>query len=205
MEVSIQDAYTFYEENHVLGQPRGTDYSYGLYDSTGLKACMSFKESKNGIELQRFANKSDITVVGGVSKLWTHFIREKHPKNVFTFTDNNLGNGGVYEKLGFTLEAVRTTTAWYNPKLKSYIRSSSLNQQGADRLIGKKVSNYFFVGLNRENFIARGGKEEYKKEFIEHADDQDWWPGNTDIVKHYGYLEFEDAGYSKFVFNALQK
>lgn len=200
MEVSKQDAYAFYKENHVLGQPRGTDYSYGLYDSTELKACMSFKELKNSIELQRFANKSDITVVGGVSKLWTHFIREKHPKNVFTFTDNNLGNGGVYEKLGFTLEAVRTTTIWYNPKLKSYIRSSSLNQQGADRLIGSKISNYFFVGLDKDDFIARGGKEEYAKEFQEHADDDAWWPGNTDIIKHYGYLEFEDAGYSKFIF-----
>jgi len=200
-EVSKSDAYNFYEINHVLGKPRGTDYSYGLYYLNELVACMSFKASKDTLELQRFANKSDITVVGGVSKLWSHFIKEHQPKEVVTFTDNNLGNGSVYERLGFELESVRTTTAWYNPKLKSYIRSSSLNQQGADRLIGNKIPNYFPVGLDRDDFIARGGKEEYVKEFKEHADNRNWWPGNSDIAKHYGYLEFEDAGYSKLIFH----
>lgn len=54
------------------------------------------------VELVRFANRLDCTVVGGLDKLLKGFITEHKPDDVMTYADRDWSAGRSYEKLGFT-------------------------------------------------------------------------------------------------------
>ena len=90
-------------------------------------------------------------------------------------------------------------TVWCTLDGKKFVKNTSLVMQGADRLLQSKVDNYFPVGLDKNDFERRGGKEEYKEEYSSHLDDPDWWPGNVDIMRHYGFVRVLDCGSSKFI------
>jgi hypothetical protein len=53
-------------------------------------------------ELLRFANKCNINVIGGFSKLLKYFITTYSPKSIITYADRRFSNGNVYEKNNFT-------------------------------------------------------------------------------------------------------
>ncbi|WP_266369162.1 PDDEXK family nuclease [Tellurirhabdus rosea] len=59
------------------------------------------------VELVRFANRLNCTVVGGLDKLLKAFIQEQHPGDIMTYADRDWSDGRSYEKLGF--ERVGTT------------------------------------------------------------------------------------------------
>ena len=60
------------------------------------------------------------------------------------------------------------------------------------------LPGYFRVGLDYDDFIKRGGKEEYAKEYLEHPE-RDWWPGNSDIMVHNKFYKVYDCGYSTYL------
>ena len=62
---------------------------------------MSFsKHKKYQWEIIRGCPGSNNIVVGGVSKLFTHFVRENNPEQVFSYCDFNKFDGKGYEALG---------------------------------------------------------------------------------------------------------
>jgi hypothetical protein len=98
-------------QNHLHGSPQAK-YKYGLYHHNTLVAAASFSarrpmlyhsEPYDSYELIRFANCAPHTVVGGLSKLLMHFVREVHPGDIMTYADCDWSTGQSYEKLGFTL------------------------------------------------------------------------------------------------------
>lgn len=204
--ISKQESKKFLEDNHILGYDRSSDIIYGLYFNDLLVSVMSFGRPRYNKdydwELLRFANLSNYTINGAASKLWKQFIKEYQPENVITYTNNDFGNGGVYEKLGFKFQKViNSSPVWNIPYKNVFIKHSSLIRQGADRLLKNKINNYFPVGLNYDDFIKRGGKEEYYKEYSMLPDDTDWWPGNIDIMRHYGFVEVYSTGTSIYVYS----
>lgn len=111
--VSPREAKMFYDEHHMQGSV-GATWHFGLYHNGELVACMSFTKCKGGrthrletdAELVRFASKN--LVVGGASKLLTHaekFLKECGIKRIISFSDNCISDGGLYETLGFELDA----------------------------------------------------------------------------------------------------
>ena len=58
-------------------------------------------------ELVRFANLLNTTVVGGLDKLLSHFIKEHQPDDLMTYADLDWSDGQSYRKLGF--EAISDT------------------------------------------------------------------------------------------------
>jgi hypothetical protein len=52
-------------------------------------------------ELLRFCNKLNYTVVGGASKLLSHFVKSNSPKKIISYSDISRSSGNMYEKLGF--------------------------------------------------------------------------------------------------------
>ena len=193
----------FFNNNHIMGYDNGNSIAYGLYYNNILVSAMSFgkpRYSKNyEWELLRFANLSNYTVMGAASKLWKRFILEHNPKSVITYTNNDFGNGEVYLNLGFCLkDIIKNNKVWNIPYKNIFIKHTSLIKQGADRLLKNKINNYFPVGLDYEDFIKRGGKKEYEKEYSLLPDDTDWWPGNIDIMKHYGFVEIYNCGTSVY-------
>ncbi len=58
-------------------------------------------EPHRSYELVRFANRLNTTVVGGLDKLLSHFVREHQPDDLMTYADLEWSSGRSYRKLGF--------------------------------------------------------------------------------------------------------
>jgi len=93
---------------HIQGDCNGSAY-LGLYKEADLVAVlvMSKNLSNRGTkfsgvwELARYACKG--SVIGGVSKLLSHFIKLYEPSGIVSYSDNCISEGEVYALLGFTL------------------------------------------------------------------------------------------------------
>lgn len=79
---------------------------YGLYYKEQLTAVMSFNKVKcsdNSYELTHFATLPNIRIIGGLSKLFTHFARDYKPAYVSCYTNNDFFDGHSLSKIGFYL------------------------------------------------------------------------------------------------------
>ncbi len=108
-ELEFGTAKKFLIENHLQGNSVSS-IRYGLYFEDELVQVMTFGKlrratghiSKEGCyELLRFCSKQNRLIVGGASKLFTHFIKNHQPKYVLSFANRDWATGGVYEKMGF--------------------------------------------------------------------------------------------------------
>ena len=65
---------------------------------------MSFSKRKKGLDTDwkiiRSSTGSNNIVIGGVSKLFKHFVKDYNPTSVFSYCDFNKFNGKSYEELG---------------------------------------------------------------------------------------------------------
>lgn len=89
----------FLNTNHIQGYT-GSYIKIGLFYNSELVSLMSFKKNVKEYELNRFANKLNIIVVGGASKLLNYFIKN-YSNNITTFSNNSYSNGNLYLKLNF--------------------------------------------------------------------------------------------------------
>jgi hypothetical protein len=101
----------FLDDNHIQGFS-GASYYLGLVDGNEkLYAIASFATSrynrKYDYELIRFSSINDVTVVGGFSKLLSHFTKNymKNNQTLLSYANCFWSNGNVYEKNGFELIA----------------------------------------------------------------------------------------------------
>lgn len=99
----------FLAQNH-SSVPLKAKYKYGLFHKDVLVAVASFAaprklNSKSGAirsyELLRYANINHHTVVGGLSKLVTAFVKDKKPDDIMTYLDNDWTSGRGFYKLHF--------------------------------------------------------------------------------------------------------
>ena len=66
-----------------------------------LRKNLGLKSIDGYYELLRFSNKQNITVVGGASKLFKHFIKLNNPNEVISYADRRWSIGNLYEQLNF--------------------------------------------------------------------------------------------------------
>lgn len=99
-EIPVDTCNSFLSVNHLFG---GADavVAFGLYYQEELVSVMSFNRSTDW-ELTRFCSLLDTTVVGGVSKLFTHFIRTADPVRVVASSNRAYTQSIVYPLLGFS-------------------------------------------------------------------------------------------------------
>jgi hypothetical protein len=126
-EISREDLDNFLVINH-LNSPVTAKHRYGLYYQQNLVAVVAFSRScpiqSGGItyrshELVRYCSLLNSTVVGGLSKLISHFEHDKKPEHLMTYVDKEWSDGGAYKKLGF--KSVMTTPPqkfWLAPNRK---------------------------------------------------------------------------------------
>lgn len=106
-QITNQEAKFLNENTHLQGH-RGAQITYGLFYQNKLVQLMSFSKTKynrnlkedNSWEIIRECSGSNIEVVGGLSKLFKHFIKDYKPSIVFSYCDFNKFNGKGYNKLG---------------------------------------------------------------------------------------------------------
>jgi hypothetical protein len=106
-KISNAEAKALNEDVHLQGH-RNAQVTYGLFYHEKLVQLMSFSKTKynrnldgeNEWEIIRGCPGSNNLVVGGVSRLFKHFIEEYRPSKVFSYCDFNKFNGRSYEELG---------------------------------------------------------------------------------------------------------
>ena len=152
----------FLEVNH-LNVPIKGKYKYGLEKDKQLVAVMSFSKGRqivrknvlfNSFELLRFCNKLDTTVVGGFSKLLSHFIIAQNPDDIMTYVDSDWSDGQSFLAMGFEFsERKPDFEFWLNSKtgdreyphlvLKKYEKSLPSRQTGMDSFMTEKEKDSF--------------------------------------------------------------
>ena len=102
--VSYQTAKMFELDNHIKGFC-ASKIRYGLFHQNVLVCLMTFGSARFNKNFQweivRLCSLKGTAVVGGASKLFSHF-RKNHPGSVMSYCDNRFGNGAVYSVLGMT-------------------------------------------------------------------------------------------------------
>lgn len=104
-EVPLDHARNFCEAHHIQGFTQGSAY-LGLYDHNDTLVAFSVWR-KNGVRayLERYC--TSCIVVGGMGKLLAQgasWARLQGIQEIVTFSDHEVSNGGLYQKLGFTLD-----------------------------------------------------------------------------------------------------
>lgn len=130
--VSYEEAKQFLTCNHRQGYT-SAKWHLGLYDNTHqLQAMMSFgkirlgigktaHDTNNCIELVRFCNKLNSTVVGGASKLFKYFIQNFSFDKIISFSDIAHTSGNLYSILGFKeMSESAPGYVWVNPATEQY-------------------------------------------------------------------------------------
>lgn len=106
--VPSSDSSAFISSNHFQqGTNALISLSLKLYNSDETVAMMTFSKSRFNKnyewELLRFCSLQGNTVIGGASKLFTHFVKNYLPTTVITYSDISIVTGNVYQNLGFKL------------------------------------------------------------------------------------------------------
>ena len=92
---------SFYNSNHLQGN-RFAAINLGLFYKDEIICGLNLsRHNKHEWEIIRFATKQGYLVIGGFSRLLTHFIRSHDPNQIMTFADRRFSTGGVYMKYGF--------------------------------------------------------------------------------------------------------
>lgn len=97
----------FLIDNHLMGPSFGTQ-AWGLYLDQELVALATFKRRGRQLELNRFCNKLDTVVVGGLSKL----LSEYRGQEIISFVDLRYANGHSLVALGFELVGITLGWKW---------------------------------------------------------------------------------------------
>lgn len=115
VEVSAKDCNAFLDANHIQGAD-GAPVRLGLLHEGEMVAVMTFGKprfsKRYDWELIRFASRLGLHVVGGASKLLKHF-RSLHSGSIVSYADRRYSDGGLYEKLGFSLKNISQPNYWY--------------------------------------------------------------------------------------------
>ncbi|WP_316796559.1 hypothetical protein [Pedobacter agri] len=101
-------AVSFLNENHLQGFV-SCRYKLGLFKKDVLVSVATFaalrkmnhEENYKSAELIRFAIKTGYSVVGGLSKLISHFYHLHQPNDLMTYADRDWSAGEAYHKLNF--------------------------------------------------------------------------------------------------------
>lgn len=146
------EAEAFLKENHSYGDA-ACRYRYGLFlkRHTGqrasgliqpgtLVAVAEFSNARKwkkgdkvirSYEWTRYASLPDVRINGGMGKVLKHFIREVQPDDIMSYADLEWSEGGVYERLGFSLEGHKEAVTFMIDR-----------ERGSRRALGKRSFAY---------------------------------------------------------------
>lgn len=132
--VSTVDKRQFFEENHIQGDGPSS-INYGLYHDNQLVACIGFVKQKDHFVLNRYATSCN--VVGGFTKLLTHFEREYNKPKIVTFADLRWSEGDLYKNTGFVLDKELAPDYYWVKGMKLWHKFNWRHTSGL-----KKLENY---------------------------------------------------------------
>ncbi len=105
VDLGNEEVSNFLNSHHIQGYSRFSK-SIGLIYGDELVSVMSFGyrsiNGKKEYELIRFCNKINTNVIGGASKLFSHFVKTNLDiDRIISYSDISIFTGNLYKKLGF--------------------------------------------------------------------------------------------------------
>lgn len=120
-EINTPIAKNFIEEYHIQGYSNSS-VKLGLFYNNQLLSVMTFSKpalskgkktkGKDIWELSRYCSSENVP--GGASKLFSFFIKNYNPKEVYSYSDKRWNNGILYEKIGFSRVNDTEPNYWYS-------------------------------------------------------------------------------------------
>lgn len=137
VEVDASRASEFLRDNHLQGRC-GSSVRLGLEYEGELVSLMTFGKPRynktHDWELIRFCNLIFANVVGGASRLLSHFKRN-YEGSIVSYANRRWSDGGVYEALGFKFIGVSPPSYYYvKTGEKLYHRSAFMKHKLSDKL-----------------------------------------------------------------------
>lgn len=112
----------FFERNHLDGNVKAA-YTFCLHYKGRLISALSIRKNFNGeTEIARLATDYDYSVYGGAGRLVKAAKAFLGETPLYTFSNNRVGNGAVYQKLGFRLLQENPPSYFYTDGIKRYWR-----------------------------------------------------------------------------------
>lgn len=152
--VQSKDANEFCSKNHLSGVSH-SKANIGLYYDNELVSLMTFAKprfnKKHEWEILRFCNKLNTQVVGGASKLFSHFVKEYNPNSIITYANRRYSDGNLYEKLGFAKIGESTPNYFYT--LGKNLMSRMAFQK---HKLSEKLTEYDATKTEEENMRING-------------------------------------------------
>lgn len=147
-EIDSAECAEFLESNHRQGGRLSASIRLGLRckDTNELVSVMTFNKIRNtigytgqvGVELSRFCSSLNTSVVGGASKLFTHYLNNIHSDElgkIISFSDRSHTRGNLYSKLGFLpVSGSNPGYVWVNMVDDSYYNRVSCQKRNLQRL-----------------------------------------------------------------------
>lgn len=146
--ITQQTANEFLNIYHLQGAVSGQKVCLGLYYEDQLIEVTTFgkpRYNKNyQWELLRLCTHCEYKVVGGASKLFSHFVKNNNPQSIISYCDRSKFTGDVYERIGMKLDKVtEPNKIWSKSDMR--ITNNLLLSRGYDQLFntdfGKGASN----------------------------------------------------------------
>lgn len=160
-ELTQKEANNFLKKFHLMGGSIKQLKCYGLFYHNKLLQVQTFSHGKKEEwEAKRLATRKDWYVIGGISKITKHFIKDVNPQSIVAFSDLNLSWPNFDSNYnGFKIDTIlKPQKCW--SKGNKMILAKNAAFQSADRLIGisnnSKDSKYPGNWNNDQVFIAEG-------------------------------------------------
>lgn len=139
VECVFSDVKDFLVVNHIQGFTPAQKY-YALRDAEGIKAVASFSFNRlkqdGKWELVRYCSVLNSTVVGGLSKLVTHFMRTNGVPSLISYCCRRWFTGKGYESAGFILIGETQPSYFYTKAMLRLSRYSAKKHKLAKLLPG---------------------------------------------------------------------
>jgi phage FluMu protein Com len=163
VELNILKKDEFLTKNHLQGSD-GSKICYGLEYNGELVACMTFGASRFNknfdFELVRFCCKNYSSVIGGASKLLNYF-RKRYKGSIVTYADKRHSEGGMYRKIGFTLDGeTKPSFMYFNIKNNKLYNRMKFQKKKLKEMpfYDEKLTEYEIMQLNGFDRIWDAGQ-----------------------------------------------
>lgn len=154
-QISNKNACDFLDVNHLMGSFKRCKY-IGLYHNNVLVSVMGYKKYKDGIDISRFCNKLNTSVVGGLSKLLSYIEDNENPNFIQSFVDLRYGNGDSLKRLNFQHVGTTVGFHWTDKKYRYnrlYCKANMDGRMLSEKEYAREMKLYKIYDAGQAKFI----------------------------------------------------
>lgn len=163
--IDSREACSFLDKYHIQGKSP-LSQSIGLLYNNGIVAVMAYSIEGNMINIKRYCTSCNVR--GGFSKILKFFEREGYYEGAYTFSDNSISDGKLYEKNGFVLYKELKPDYSYvvgNKRVHKFNFRKKYFKEQSDLIYEEGLTERQLAILNGLNRVYDAGKKKWIKYF----------------------------------------